>query len=319
MPLQPKLPFFDQLEPAQNVLVAGAGGGFDIFTGLPLYFMLRAAGKTVHLANLSFSTTYASNGRELAPGLIEVTAKTEAHLRYFPELYLARWLQKEGMDAPIYCFDRGGTKPLTDAYKFLADRLKLDAIVLVDGGTDSLMRGDEVGLGTPEEDSASIFAVNALQTVPVKLLACLGFGIDTFHGVCHAQFLEAVAALSQTGGYMGTWSLLREATEAQQYEAAVQAVFETMWNHPSIVNASIVSALQGHFGNHHAIFRTQGSELFINPLMSLYWTFTVEAVAKRNMYLDWIKDTTSYFEQQQAITAFRRSLPAIREWTNLPI
>jgi len=26
-----KLPFFNELEPAQNILIAGAGGGFDIF------------------------------------------------------------------------------------------------------------------------------------------------------------------------------------------------------------------------------------------------------------------------------------------------
>ena len=47
------LPFFSELEPAKRVLVAGAGGGFDVLCGLPLYFALRAAGKTVHLANLS--------------------------------------------------------------------------------------------------------------------------------------------------------------------------------------------------------------------------------------------------------------------------
>ena len=320
MPIAPHLPFFDQLETAQNILIAGAGGGFDIFTGLPLYFMLQAAGKTVHLANLSFSTIFATNGRVLAPALVEITAKTEANLRYFPELHLAQWFRKDqNADVPIYCIDRVGTRPITEAYQFLAQHLHLDAIVLVDGGTDSLMRGDENGLGTPEEDSASLAAVSSLDAVPIKLLACLGFGIDTFHGVCHAQFLEAVAALGQTGGYLGTWSLLGETPEAQAYERAVNAVHEVMWNHPSIVNASIVSALQGHFGNYHAHFRTQGSELFINPLMSLYWAFSIEAVASRCLYLDKIRHTETHFEQAQAIDAFRRSLPAIREWTNLPV
>ena len=50
-----KLPFFTELEAAKNILIAGAGGGYDIFSGLPLYFGLQAAGKKVHLANLSFS------------------------------------------------------------------------------------------------------------------------------------------------------------------------------------------------------------------------------------------------------------------------
>ena len=37
-----RLPFFDELELAENILIAGAGGGYDIFCGLPLYFGLRA-------------------------------------------------------------------------------------------------------------------------------------------------------------------------------------------------------------------------------------------------------------------------------------
>jgi hypothetical protein len=50
-----RLPFFTELERADNILLAGAGGGFDIFCGLPLYFALQATGKQVHPANLSFS------------------------------------------------------------------------------------------------------------------------------------------------------------------------------------------------------------------------------------------------------------------------
>ena len=30
------IPFFEQLASARNVLIAGAGGGFDVFCGLPL-------------------------------------------------------------------------------------------------------------------------------------------------------------------------------------------------------------------------------------------------------------------------------------------
>ena len=49
------LPIFDQLESAKSILIAGAGGGFDVFAGLPIYFALRDMGKTVHLANFSFT------------------------------------------------------------------------------------------------------------------------------------------------------------------------------------------------------------------------------------------------------------------------
>jgi hypothetical protein len=42
------------IENSQRVLVAGAGGGFDVYAGLPIYERLRLLGKKVYLANLSF-------------------------------------------------------------------------------------------------------------------------------------------------------------------------------------------------------------------------------------------------------------------------
>jgi hypothetical protein len=75
-------------------------------------------------------------------------------------------------------------QPLRAAYRALIGHLGgVDAIVLVDGGTDILMRGDENGLGTPEEDMASLGAVNGLTEVPQRLVACIGFGVDSYHGL----------------------------------------------------------------------------------------------------------------------------------------
>lgn len=80
----------------------------------------------------------------------------------------------------------------------LADALGLDAIVLVDGGTDILMRGDEDGLGTPAEDMTSLAAVAGLVNIRAKLVASIGFGIDAYHGVNHVQVLENLADLERT-------------------------------------------------------------------------------------------------------------------------
>ena len=44
-----RIPLFKELESAHTVLLAAAGGGLDIYTGRPLYFCLRKAGKTVPL------------------------------------------------------------------------------------------------------------------------------------------------------------------------------------------------------------------------------------------------------------------------------
>lgn len=312
------LPFFREIENAQTILLAGAGGGFDIFSGLPLYFGLRNLGKRVHLANLSFSPLFTATGRWLSPALMEVTADTAGRSYYFPEKYLAQWFVTQGEQIPIYCFERTGVQPLLAAYQTLIDLLHIDTIILIDGGTDSLMRGDEPGLGTPEEDIASLAAVHQLQ-LDTKLLVCLGFGIDTFHGVCHAHFLEAVSELTRHDGFLGTWSLTKEMPEVQRYREATEAVLHAMPSHPSIVSTSILSALAGLFGDIQATQRTADSKLFINVLMTLYWCFRVDSVAQRLLYLNDILHTQTSRDLTSAIERFRDSLPQRKDWVDLPM
>lgn len=257
-----RLPFFDELDNAGRVLIAGCGGGYDVFCGLPLYFGLRAEGKEVALANLSFSILPRTTDWRITPDLAKITADTPMLTNYFPEVCLARWFRERGDETPIYCFDRTGVRPLLRAYRELVERLDIDTLILVDGGTDSLMRGDEVGLGTPQEDIASIAAVDDLA-VERKLFACLGFGVDYYHGVCHAHFLEGVAEITKAGGYLGMFSLVEQMPEAQLFREAAEAVFAEMPHYPSIVSTSILSALAGEYGDHHATSRTSGSTLWI--------------------------------------------------------
>jgi hypothetical protein len=274
------LGFFGALENSKNILIAGAGGGYDVFCGLPLYFNLKSQGKKVHLANLSFADVVRSTGRKITDSLVEVKASTEGYGSYFPELYLSRWFATQDEKVSIYAFENTGVKPLSEAYQVLVKLLEVDAIVLIDGGTDSLMRGDEIDLATPEEDAASIAAVMNLEGVPTKLLACLGFGVDTYHGVCHANFLEAVAVLTQNQSFLGAWSLLPQMPEVQKYREATEFTFEQMSHHPSIVSSSIIDGIAGEFGDFHRTMRTEGSKLFINPLMGLYWGFQLVGCGK---------------------------------------
>ncbi len=299
-----QLPFWTELASSQRILVAGAGGGYDVFCGLPLYFALQNAGKEVWLANLSFADIGSAFGERPTHTTRVVTADSLGAHSYFPECYLSRWFREQGEEVPIYCFDREGVKLLLQGYQHIAETRELDTVVLVDGGTDSLMRGDEAGLGTPHEDIASIAAVHELD-VPNKYLVCLGFGIDAFHGVSHYDYLEGVADLIQSGGYLGTFSLLREMPEAKRYREASEFVFENMSHHVSIVSSSILSALEGRFGNYHATSRTLGSELFINPLMCLYWCFQLDKVAERIAYLEPVKQTWTFNEVDDVIANYR--------------
>src|SRR5260221_12629181 len=86
------LPILDQLSGAERILIAGMGGGFDIFCGLPLYFELQQLGKTVHLANFSFSFLAPIHDEiHLTDTLVSVNADQRSWYGYFPELNLSRW------------------------------------------------------------------------------------------------------------------------------------------------------------------------------------------------------------------------------------
>lgn len=301
------VPFAERLRESKRVLIAGAGGGFDVFAGLPLYFALQRAGKHVELANLTFTYLGGTDAERLGPCLWRVNHASRGEAKYFPEKYLAEWLHRSARPADVFCFDKVGVRPLREAYAYLAEELSLDTIVLVDGGTDILMRGDESGLGTPAEDMTSLAAVRGID-VPTKLVSCLGFGIDAYHGVCHAHFLENVAALEQAGGWLGTHSLHLAMPDVAMFREAVEFAHDQMPHRQSIVNGSIVSALEGRFGNFQRTDRTGGSELFINPLMAMYWHFDLTAIAERALYLELLEGTETIFDVQLRIEAFRNSV-----------
>jgi hypothetical protein len=304
------------IENSQRVLVAGAGGGFDVYAGLPIYERLRLLGKNVFLANLSFVSLGTTGAQPLTRALYAVEPTTTGQDFYFPERTLAQFLSRRGENVTVYAFEKLGVAPIREGYKHLVQELGLDAIVLVDGGTDILLRGDEAGLGTPAEDMASLAAV-AATNVLARIVACVGFGVDTYHGVCHANWLENVAALSAEGAFLGATALLERMPEVRLYLDAVNFADMVTPKQPSIVSGSIVSAIEGRFGDYHRNPRTQSSKLFINPLMSLLWAFDLAAVARRNLYLDRLADTETSWDIHLAIERFGETVRR-RPWEAIP-
>lgn len=132
----------------------------------------------------------------LTETLVGVTAEHEGIVIYFPELYLAQWFQRRRNEAvTVWCFQKSGARPLLENYRVLVDHLSIDGMLLIDGGIDSLMRGDEVGTGTFIEEATSLFAVNELAQIPTRLIGCIGFGAE--QGISHAHVFENIAALTE--------------------------------------------------------------------------------------------------------------------------
>ena len=311
---------FERLYGAERVLLAGAGGGFDVYAALPLALTLAESGVAVSFANISFSALD-SLGLDvwLDRDVAAITPSTPpARDGYFPERTLARWLARHDLPAVVYAFPKTGVQPLRAAYRSLVSHLNADAMVLVDGGTDLFLRGDESGLGTPEEDMVSLAALHGLGGPAVKLAAGLGFGIDAYHGVNHAQVLENIAALEESGAYLGAFSISRQSEAGALYLDAVEFANRETATYPSIVHGQIAAAVQGRFGDVHTTDRTRGSTLFVNPLMAIYFTFDLDGLAARNLYLDRIENTVLIRQVSRAVEEFRDQLPGTRKPRIIP-
>jgi hypothetical protein len=316
------LPILDQLKDSQNILVTGVGGGFDIFCGLPIYDTLREMGKTVHLANYSFTSLEAVNmvckTEVLVPDELEGATPEipdDIAIPYYPEGYLSQWFKCEkNEDVTVWMFKKVGPARLVELYRKLVDHLKIDAIIGLDGGIDSVMIGDEEGAGTLLEDTISLCAIRQLD-VPVKILGCLGFGAEL--EVAHNNALHNMATLVNEGAFLGACALTKQMPVYQNYEAASRYVWERPFHHKSQINMRVVSATKGEYGNHHLYDDYQQLPVYVTPLMSLYWFFELDAVAKRSKLAPIIERATTIEElwtaawrlSQRMKSRPRRTLP----------
>lgn len=217
---------------------------------------------------------------------------------------------------PFGASPRRGPQPLFRAYQSLVQHLSIDGIVLVDGGVDSLIRGDEAEIGTALEDALSLSAVSRLDGLTARVIACVGMGAE--QELTHAHAFENIAALTKSGGFLGACSLVPQMEACRFYDRAVEYTFARRGQDPSVINASIVSSVRGDYGNTHLTERTKGSRLWISPLMSLFWFFDLAAVAERNLFLPSLHKSETFKSGLAAIAECRYLVP-IRPKRNVPL
>jgi len=287
------LPFHLELE-GKSVLLAGAGGGWDVLVALPLAHELERNSCRVVLANYS-SQVDGFNVRLAEPEDVFESAVGQV------------------LGKPVYVFGKEGAKRLRDGYEMVLKEHCIDTIILVDGGVDSLMRGDEEGPGSIIQDTLSLMVVDSLR-IPLKILACLGFGTETDEGVCHFRVLENMAALAKDGNFLGACALTKTMDAFRYYEKVCQIIFDLpmMRSH---VHTRIVPAVHGEFGRYE-MFKDAYQPLdplsarppFISPLMTLYWFYDVAGVLRMNLLAEHLANTESYADVQMAYEQQNRLL-----------
>lgn len=308
-------PFRDALIAADSVLLVGAGGGYDVFGAVPLFVDLAAMGKTAHFAGVSFTSLDTLPG--LAPHpehahLYPVTGSSAVSDAYCPEAWLARWLEtKHGYSEPVWALERCGARPLRESYSWLVKALDVDALVLVDGGVDLLLQGDEASIGTPAEDLCSLAALDQV-TVATKVVGCFGFGTQLREGIRHAQVLERIADLSRAGAFLGAGALLPQTAAGTAYAGALQFAFSSQPpEQASHVHSVVLAAMRGEFGS-------TGPDVWVSPLAQLFWFFSMRPVAQSHLFLKDLLETESIFDATAIIRACRKSL-ASRPAGDMPL
>jgi hypothetical protein len=207
----------------------------------------------------------------------------------------------DALGEPVYVFGKAGFKTLKAGYEKLVKEHGIDTIILLDGGVDSLMRGDEEGCGSVFQDTLSLGVVDSLD-VPTKILACVGFGTETEEGVCHYRALENIAALTKDGGFLGACALTESMEAFKHYENVCRKIFAQPGGR-SHIHTRVIPAVHGEFGRYEmyddadaCLDLLSDMPAFVSPLATIYWFFDVSAVARRNLLISAFANTVTYPE-----------------------
>jgi hypothetical protein len=305
----------------RTILLAGCGGGFDFVHAMLLVPELVRLGKRIVIGSYSFGEPTAIGGDSPIvfddDGIIarRITPASVADPHYGPEVHVASFLAERlpaAAPAIVYAYyARDFTVPrLTALYTQLIREHAVDAVVVVDGGSDSLMRGDEEGLGDPIEDCVSVTTVAGLSGVD-KLLLTVGLGADRFNHVSDAASLRAVAELTAAGGFLGALALAPEDEAFRFYRDCLDHI-EARQEFRSVLAGAIVTAGEGHHGREQVpprlSARVRPGEIFLWPLMPVLWGFDPVRVVERSLLAAWIRDRHTVEGCHAAVLAGRAAL-----------
>lgn len=315
----------------KNILLCGCGGGFDFVHSLLLYPELKRLGKQIIIGSYSFGEAQHignpaeivfQEGNALAK---RVSARSIPPSYYCPEVHVCSYLDRVYPDtAPHFVYAyyaRAFTVPsLTRFYQQLVESHQIDALILVDGGSDSLMVGDEEGLGDPIEDAVSVATVAGLDNLKLKLLISVGLGCDRFNHVSDAASLRAVSELTASGGFLGSIGLEAQNQAFQFYKSCVEHIYQHQ-QFRSVIASSIIAAGEGNFSNlnipESVAERVASEQYYLWYLMAILWAFDVDKVAERSLIVEWIHDQESVLECYAAMVQARRRM-SLRQVENLP-
>jgi len=270
----------------ENILIAGIGGGFDIFSGLPFLYQLKQK-NNVFLANYSFSDLNSLvSDYKISESLFEVSKKDKDYSNfYFPEYFLSEYLEEFYKEKiPIYCFEKTGVVPLYNSLKKIIEEKHINKIILVDGGFDSIMKDFSKNNGTILEDFISLAAINKIINdyfeIEINLICC-GYGTEVEEKIDFNKILNNISEIEN----IDVQFFNKKSKEFIFYKNAYKQVISKNIS-PSHIQGRIIDAVEGKFGKY--------SGVDYNCFMSLFYIFDAKEIISKNTVLHIIDNTYTF-------------------------
>lgn len=300
------------------VIFSGIGGGYDIFTCLPMYYTLKDKYDIV-MCNLSFTSRENMNNcgiRQLIDGCYQVISGNYAEgIEYFPEYQLAN-----ALNTTVYAMTKYDTVKDIIAFYQAIGNIQIDqihAIYMFDGGCDVLLSGKETGLGTPVEDIMHLKAVMVLPiSISNKFVCALGMNADCGDGVIEHELIDRLDFLRKHGVIIHEEILELSGSGSESgSENATRYYYDIMRNcspSNSIVNSFILSAIEGNTGK--IVPEYIKTRIAVNTCVNiseLTKTFIVcdaNELCKHCYYMNLLSDVTTSDEFDEMIEKLYTSL-----------
>jgi hypothetical protein len=110
------------------------------------------------------------------------------------------------------------------------------------------------------------------------------------------------ADLCRHGAFLGASALVAGTAAGRAYREALAFVFDNQQEQKrSHVQSVVRASLEGEFGG-------STDDVWVSPLASLYWCFSLETVARSHLFLDRLKDTETIWEVTALIRGCRKAL-----------
>lgn len=271
----------------ENILLCGIGGGFDIYGTLPIYYTLTQNG----LGNVC--SLHSHQFVKLSPYVVDENGDYSG-FSYMPEAHLAKFLKQR-----IYIDGRIGVVELRQRYQDLVSKLYIDRIIMVDGGVDSLMVGDEQHKGTIVEEYIAFAALKHVHTRYQKILVNIGFGCEAEEKISHYRVLENMAELIRGGAFIGSCSLTKDMQSFKFYRSAYEHMACVPNHIKSHIHPRIIPSIEGEFGETKGSNETtmkSCASVLLSPLMGVMWFFDADKVIRKNRIVTALEDHKTFAE-----------------------